>query len=102
LQSIDLLSNAARVLADSALAGFTVNEQRIGEALNRNPILVTALNPIIGYEAGAKIAKEAYATGRPIKDVAAEHTQLSAEELDKHLDPRELTKPGGKAAGGGG
>jgi fumarate hydratase class II len=102
LQSIDLLSNAARVLADSALAGFTVNEQRIGEALNRNPILVTALNPIIGYEAGAKIAKEAYASGRPIKDVAAEHTQLSAEELDKHLDPRELTKPGGKAAGGGG
>ncbi len=62
LQSIDLLSNAARALADSALAGFTVNQQRIDEALNRNPILVTALNPIIGYEAGAKIAKEAYAT----------------------------------------
>jgi fumarate hydratase class II len=102
LQSVDLLSNAARSLADSALAGFTVNEQRIGEALNRNPILVTALNPVIGYEAGAKIAKEAYATGRPIKDVAAEHTQLSDEELTKYLDPRELTKAGGKAHGGGG
>jgi fumarate hydratase class II len=102
LQSVDLLSNAARSLADSALAGFTVNEQRIGEALNRNPILVTALNPVIGYEAGAKIAKEAYATGRPVKDVAAEHTQLSDEELTKYLDPRELTKAGGKAHGGGG
>ena len=102
LQSIDLLANAARSLADSALAGFTVNEQRIGEALNRNPILVTALNPVIGYEAGAKIAKEAYATGRPVKNVAAEHTQLSDEELSKYLDPRELTKAGGKVAGGGG
>lgn len=102
LQSIELLSSAARVLADAAIAGFTVNEQRIGEALNRNPILVTALNPIIGYEAGAKIAKEAYATGRPIKDVATEHTQMSAEELAKHLDPRELTKAGGKTEGGGG
>jgi fumarate hydratase class II len=102
LQSIELLGNASRALADSALAGFKVNEARIGEALNRNPILVTALNPVIGYEAGAKIAKEAYATGRPIKDVAAEKTQLSPEELAKYLDPRELTKAGGKAEGGGG
>lgn len=102
LQSIDLLANAARSLADSALAGFTVNEQRIGEALNRNPILVTALNPVIGYEAGAKIAKEAYASGRPVKEVAAEHTQLSDEELSKYLDPRELTKAGGRGQGGGG
>ncbi|MBL8271100.1 class II fumarate hydratase [Steroidobacter sp.] len=102
LQSIDLLSNAARVLGDSALAGFKVNDARIGEALNRNPILVTALNPVIGYEAGAKIAKEAYATGRSVKEVAAEHTQLSDAELSKYLDPRALTKPGGKVEGGGG
>jgi fumarate hydratase, class II len=102
LQSIELLSNAARALADSALAGFKVNEARINEALSRNPILVTALNPVIGYEAGAKIAKEAYATGRSVKDVAAEKTQLSAEDLAKYLDPRELTKAGGKVAGGGG
>ena len=102
LQSIELLSTASRTLADSTLVGFKVNESRIGEALNRNPILVTALNPVIGYEAGAKIAKEAYATGRPIKDVAAENTKLSPEELAKYLDPRELTKAGGKAEGGGG
>jgi fumarate hydratase class II len=101
LQSIDLLSNAARSLADSAIAGFKVNEARIGEALDRNPILVTALNPVIGYEQGAKIAKQAYATGRPIREVAVELTQLSQEELAKLLDPRELTKAGMKAEGGG-
>lgn len=100
LQSIELLANGARALADSALTGFTVDEKRIGEALNRNPILVTALNPVIGYELGAKIAKEAYATGRPIIEVAAAHTQLSQEELRKLLDPRALTKAGGNADGG--
>jgi fumarate hydratase class II len=101
LQSIDLLSNAARVLADAAIAGFTVNLDRINQALERNPILVTALNPVIGYEQGAKIAKQAYAQGRPVKQVAAELTQLPPEELDRLLDPRELTKGGVKAEGGG-
>jgi fumarate hydratase class II len=101
LQSIELLANAARVLADSAIAGFTVNESRIGAALERNPILITALNPIIGYEQGARIAKQAYAEDRAIRDVAAEQTKLSREELEKLLDPRELTKGGGPAGGGG-
>lgn len=101
LQSIDLLSNAARALADAAIAGFTVNLDRIEQALERNPILVTALNPVIGYEQGAKIAKQAYAQGRPVKQVAAELTQLPPEELDRLLDPRELTKGGVKAEGGG-
>ena len=101
LQSIDLLANAARVLADAAIAGLKVNETRVNEALARNPILVTALNPIIGYELGSKIAKQAYAEGRPIRDVAAEHTSLSTQELDKLLDPAELTKGGVKAEGGG-
>jgi fumarate hydratase class II len=100
LQSIDLLANSARVLADAAIAGFTVNVARINEALGRNPILVTALNPVIGYEQGAKIAKQAYAQGRPVKEVAAELTQLPPEELDRLLDPRELTKGGGKAESG--
>jgi fumarate hydratase class II len=101
LQSIDLLANASRVLADAAIAGLKVNEARVNEALARNPILVTALNPIIGYELGAKIAKQAYAEGRPIRDVAAEHTSLPAAELERLLDPRELTKGGVKAEGGG-
>ena len=66
LESIRLLANASRALADSAIAGFTVNKARLAEALDRNPILVTALNPVIGYEKGAAIAKKAYAEGRPI------------------------------------
>jgi fumarate hydratase, class II len=101
LQSIDLLSNAARALADSAIAGFTVNEARISAALDRNPILITALNPVIGYEQGAKVAKQAYAEGRPIREVAAEQTGIGADELAKLLDPRVLTKGGGKSESGG-
>jgi fumarate hydratase class II len=97
LQSIELLANAARVLADSAITGFSVNESRIEEALQRNPILVTALNPLIGYEDGARIAKLAYEQGRSIREVAAENTSLPAEELDRLLNPRELTQAGGKA-----
>jgi fumarate hydratase class II len=99
LQSIELLSNSARALADSAIAGFTVNTDRIGAALERNPILVTALNPVIGYEQGAKLAKQAYAEGRPIREVAAEQTNLPPEELDRLLDPSALTKGGGGQSG---
>jgi len=92
----------SRALADSAIAGFRVNTARIGEALERNPILVTALNPVIGYEKGAAIAKKAYAEGRPIREVAAQMTGLPREELDKLLDPAELTTGGIKGGGGGG
>jgi fumarate hydratase class II len=89
-------------LADRAIAGFTVNRERLAEALDRNPILVTALNSIIGYEKGAAIAKEAYAEGRPIREVAQRLTKLSAEELAKLLDPLELTRGGVKGGGAGG
>ena len=82
------------MLADTAIEGFTVNEDRLQEALERNPILVTALNPVIGYEKGAAIAKKAYAEGRPILEVAAEETDLSDEQLKALLDPRELTQGG--------
>lgn len=94
LQSIELLANASRALADFAIAGFTVNEERIEAQLSRNPILVTALNPIIGYEKGAAIAKRAYAEGRPIKQVAAEVTNLAPEQLSSLLDPMALTQGG--------
>jgi fumarate hydratase class II len=93
-QSIELLAAASRVLADKAVAGFTVNEEHIASLVGRNPILVTALNPVIGYELGAKIAKRAYAEKRSLKDVALEMTNLSAEELDRLLDPRQLTEGG--------
>jgi fumarate hydratase class II len=102
LQSLELLANAARALAESAIAGFTVNQARLAEALDRNPILVTALNPVIGYEKGAAIAKQAYAEGKPIREVAQKMTGLSKEELDRLLDPRELTKGGIKGGGSSG
>ncbi len=94
LQSVELLASAATSLADQAIAGFRVNEANIARALARNPILVTALNPVIGYEKGAAIAKRAYAEGRPIKDVALEMTDLSEAELDRLLDPAALTEGG--------
>jgi len=94
LQSIQLLANSCHVLADKAIAGFSVNEERIAELVGRNPILVTALNPVIGYEKGAKIAKRAYAEGRLLKDVALEETDLTGDELDRLLDPSQLTQGG--------
>ncbi len=94
LQSIEILSTACICLADKAIAGFTVNNDNITKVLGRNPILVTALNPVIGYELGAAVAKKAYADGRPVKEVAREMTDLSDEELDRLLDPAELTTGG--------
>ncbi len=94
LQSIEILSAACTSLADKAIAGFTVNKENLDRALDRNPILVTALNPVIGYEKGAAIAKKAYAEGRPVKDVAREMTDLTDEELDRLLDPAALTEGG--------
>ncbi len=94
LQSIEILSNACVSLADMAIAGFTVNVDNINRALDRNPILVTALNPVIGYEKGAAVAKAAYKQGRPVKDVAKEMTDLTDEELDRLLDPAGLTEGG--------
>jgi fumarate hydratase class II len=94
LQSIELLANASVCLADKAIAGFTVNQANLDRALDRNPILVTALNPVIGYEKGAAVAKKAYAEGRPVKEVAREMTDLSDEELDRLLDPAALTEGG--------
>jgi fumarate hydratase class II len=94
LQSIELLANASSCLADKAIVGFTVNTDNINRALGRNPILVTALNPVIGYEKGAAVAKAAYKQGRPVKDVAREMTELTDEELDRLLDPAALTEGG--------
>ena len=80
-----------------AVSGFTICEDSIRSALERNPILVTALNPVIGYELGAETAKKAYIKGKPIKAVALKTTGLSAEELDRLLDPLELTRGGIKS-----
>jgi len=94
LESIGLLANAARLLADRALDGMEVQHERVQRALALNPVLVTALNPVIGYEQGAAIAKAAYAEGRPVKEVAAERSGLDARTLDRLLDPARLTRGG--------
>ena len=94
LQSIELLANVSSALADAAIKGFKVNKKKLDDALERNPILVTALNSVIGYDKGAAIAKQAYKEGRAIRDVAAEQTKLKPEQLRELLDPLELTKGG--------
>jgi fumarate hydratase class II len=94
LQSIELLANSAQALADKAIASFKVNQTNIDKALAKNPILVTALNPVIGYEKAAKIAKQAYKKARPIIDVAEQETDLSRSELEKLLNPTKLTQGG--------
>jgi fumarate hydratase class II len=94
LDSIGLLANVMRLLADTTIAGLKVRRDNVSAALARNPILVTALNPIIGYEKAAAIAKRAYAEKRPVFDVAAEDSGLSPAELRKLLDPAALTRGG--------
>lgn len=94
IQSVEILANASQELANAAIDGFTVNRERVGQALGRNPILVTALNPVIGYEKGAAIAKKAYAEGKPIKEVAKAETDLSDADLDRLLDPLAITRGG--------
>jgi len=102
LMSIRLLGNVSSVLAKQCVAGAEPNLEQLDEALARNPILATALNPRIGYERAAAIAKRAYAEGRPVYDVALEMSGLSAEELGQLLDPAALTRGGLHGGGGGG
>ncbi len=94
LQSISILANISRLMADKAIATFKVNKDNIAGALDKNPVLVTALNPVIGYEKGAATAKQAYKEKRPIMEVARETTGLSDADLKRLLDPVELTKGG--------
>ncbi|WP_052481054.1 class II fumarate hydratase [Gilvimarinus agarilyticus] len=93
LQSIQLMANSATSLADQAIAGFSVNHDKIQRPLAKNPILVTALNATIGYSKAAEIAKKAYREQRDILDVAEEETELSREKLSELLDPQRLTHP---------
>ena len=94
LKSINLLSGAMGVLSKKAIKNFKINKRNLEASLSKNPILVTALNPIIGYEKAAHIAKKAYKEDRPIIDVAAEETDLSVSRLRKLLDPAKLSKGG--------
>ena len=94
LESVGLLSAVSRLLADRVIAGLEVRRDVVGEALERNPILVTALNPVIGYEKAAAIAKQAYREGRPVLEVAVEATGMAEAKLRALLDPLALTRGG--------
>ncbi|MBD1577132.1 MULTISPECIES: class II fumarate hydratase [Vibrio] len=94
LQSVELLSNCSVLLADKTIKDFSVRQDNLDKALAKNPILVTALNPIIGYEQAAKIAKKSYQQQRSILDVAEQETSLSRVELEALLDPIKLTQGG--------
>jgi fumarate hydratase, class II len=94
LTMIALQANAITMLERLAIRDFRVNSEQLAESINKNPVLVTALNPLIGYNRAAEIAKEAYRTGRAVIDVACEHTDLSRAQLEKLLDPVKLTRGG--------
>ncbi|MBI3949076.1 MAG: class II fumarate hydratase, partial [Acidobacteria bacterium] len=94
LQSIQLLANGARVLADKCVAGIEANRERCEGLIEGSLAMVTALAPKIGYDAAAKIAKEAYATGRTVRELAKEMKVLPEDELERVLDPRRMTEPG--------
>jgi len=93
LESISLLGAGAHMLADRAIRGFVVNRDHLIRGVHRNPVLVTALNPVVGYDLAARIAREAYQSGRAVIDVAEDMTDLSREELQSLLDPMRLTHP---------
>ena len=94
LKSIAILTGGMNVLAEKAIKSFKVNKKNIEAALNKNPILVTALNPLIGYAKAAEIAKKAYKENLPIIEVALAETNLTRAQLNKYLDPKKLTKGG--------
>ncbi|MCC7104460.1 MAG: class II fumarate hydratase [Chloroflexi bacterium] len=93
LQSIAILSTSLSNLVDQCIEGIQATSHG-PEMVERGLMLTTSLAPVIGYDAAAEIAKEAYKTGRTIREVARERTQLSEEEMSKILDPTSMTEPG--------
>jgi len=101
-QSMDVIINAVNSFIDNCLIGITANAEKATGWLAKNAILVTALNPVIGYLKGAEVAKEALATNRTVREVVVEKGYVTAEEADQLLDVSALTEGGiqGVAAGG--
>jgi fumarate hydratase class II len=94
LESIELLASAARTFTDKCIAGIEADEARARELVERNIIVVTALNPHIGYDNGAVAAKEAFATGRNVADVVVEKGWLTREQVSELLDIKRMTEGG--------
>jgi fumarate hydratase class II len=94
LESIEVLANAADTFAERCVDGLEANDQRARELVERNAIIVTALNPHIGYDNGARIAKEAVASGRSVRELVLEAGLMSEDELDEALDIKGMTEGG--------
>lgn len=94
LESIEILANAAATFSAKCVLGVEANEERTRELVEKNAIVVTALNPHIGYDNGARIAKEAVATGRSVRELVLEEGLMTAEELDAALDLKKMTEGG--------
>ncbi|PFP29072.1 aspartate ammonia-lyase [Bacillus sp. AFS073361] len=94
LQSISIMNNAFRAFTDYCLKGIEANEERMKEYVEKSAGIITAVNPHIGYEVAARIAREAILTGQPIRELCLKYDVLSNEELDLILDPYEMTHPG--------
>jgi len=101
-QSMDILIGSVRAFTDRCVRGITANREKAEGWLAENPILVTALNPVIGYQKGAEIAKEALASNCTIREVVIEKGYLTPEEADRLLDARKMTEGGIMGGGGGG
>jgi fumarate hydratase class II len=91
LTSLSLITNSAVALGEKAIRDFSVNQDNLASSLYKNPVLVTALNPIIGYAKAAEIAKVAYKEKKPVVEVAARMTDIPKDELEALLDPTKLT-----------
>jgi fumarate hydratase class II len=105
LESITLLASVSRAFTDNCIVGIEANEERARELLERNPAIATALNPYIGYDAAAVVAKESAKRGVSVRQVVIEKALLPAEKVDEALDVRGMTEPGlpeGGGIGGGG
>ena len=102
LQSIELLATASSNFASRCIEGIQANEQRCKDSIEGSLAMCTALAPEIGYDAAAKAAKDAYKTGKTVRQIAKEQKLLSEERLEKLMDPWRMTKPGGPIGSAGG
>jgi fumarate hydratase class II len=94
IESIDLLAAASATMAERCVDGIAADPERAQDLLERNVIVVTALNPHIGYDNGSRVAKRAFAEGRTVRDVVLEEGLMSPEDLDAALDLKAMTGGG--------
>jgi len=102
LESIQLLARVSRVFADKSISGIVANEETCRDSVERSPSMATALNPLIGYDEAARIAKRSFQERRPVRELAREMTKLEPQEIERALDPRRQTEPGLELGGSGG